>query len=60
MKLTPDYVKPCYRCERPVRMTREQFEASADEHTCCAICRVVLSAEAAAVFAKPISQTTQD
>ena len=48
MNSTPDHhVKLCYRCDAPVRMTREEFAASPDRHTCCAVCRAKLTAAAA-------------
>ena len=51
MKADPDHVKICHRCEQPVRLTREAYEADAQTWTTCDRCRAVLAAAAAAVGA---------
>lgn len=47
MNPAPDFIKPCYRCDAPVRMSAAEYRA--DEfnlNTCCAVCRDKLAIEA--------------
>lgn len=45
-KLHEKPMKLCYSCDSAVRMTPAQYAADANEHTICARCWAVLTAQA--------------